>query len=621
MDSNYYKKYEPIFNTWHIKGLLGEGSFGKVYKIERQDFGVVYEAALKAITIPQSQSEVKSIMADGMDEASATSYLRQVVEDIVGEFVLMSKLKGNSNIVSYEDHIVEQHTQGIGWDILIRMELLTPLIDHVRTENLTRKDIIKLGIDMCKALELCQKYNIIHRDIKPENIFISANGDYKLGDFGIARTVEKTTSGLSKKGTYVYMAPEIYRGEAYGSSVDIYSLGIVMYRLLNENRTPFLPAYPAPITHNDREAAVMKRISGSAMHTPVNAVGRLAEIVLKACAYLPKDRYSSPMQMREELEAILYNKEEAKIIYPKGDEAPIKSIEYISTGEEITVIDSTNSTDISPNIAPKSKATGVGALAVDRTESVFGDKHKEFTVNKTESDIGSSKIIPVKRKPFKWLIPVAAVVAVLLIAGGAWVLNLPKEVAVTAIAGIDNIIELETGITMQLSPSIEPQNATDKNVTYSSENKLVATVSETGEITALLAGETKITVNVGGLDKVITVSVKEPHRVIEEWRNEGYEDAPPYKEFERLYRDGVATDEIRYTGNQKPQETQTNTGGSTSSTKPLSGNTQKDGNSSNNNSGAQQTPSQPPAQQEQPPVQNDPPPNSDKPPEVYVDFD
>jgi serine/threonine protein kinase len=393
MNTEYYKKYEPIFNSWYIKSLLGEGSFGKVFEIERQDFGVTYKAALKAITIPQNQSEIKSVMADGMDEASATSYFRQVVEDIVSEFVLMSKLKGNSNIVSYEDHIVLEHTEGIGWDILIRMELLTPLIDHIHKEKLSRKDVIKLGIDLCKALELCQKYNIVHRDIKPENIFISDNGDYKLGDFGIARTLEKTSGALSKKGTYVYMAPEIYRDDEYGSNVDIYSLGIVMFRLLNENRTPFLPAYPAPITHKDREAAIKKRISGAVLPRPANADGRLAEIVLKACAYDPKDRYFSPMEMREELEAILYNKEEAKIIYPKGDETPIKSIEYIETGQDIPSIHSEDKTDLLiGSISQESEKTEglVTHRTVDKTESVFGTKDEIFHDN-TASVLGANE--------------------------------------------------------------------------------------------------------------------------------------------------------------------------------------------------------------------------------------
>ena len=252
MDITYYKKYEPVFGSWKIVREIGEGSFGKVFEIERRDFGYTYKAALKAITIPQSQSEVKSVLADGMDEQSATSYFRGFVEEMVAEFVLMSKLKGHSNIVSYEDHRVVEHTEGIGWDILIRMELLTPLLDHVSKNPLSRSDVIKLGIDICKALEVCRKNNIIHRDIKPENIFYSDIGDFKLGDFGIAKTVEKTTGGLSKKGTYTYMAPEVYKGEAYGASVDIYSLGIVLYRFMNNNRTPFLPSYPTPIKYADR---------------------------------------------------------------------------------------------------------------------------------------------------------------------------------------------------------------------------------------------------------------------------------------------------------------------------------------------------------------------------------
>ena len=287
-------------------------------------------------SVPQSQSEVKSVIADGMDEESAEKYFEKLVGEIVEEFVLMSKLKGNSHIVSYEDHNVVKNPDKIEWDIFIRMEKLTGLIDFISKNKIVKKDIIKLGIDICKALELCQKYNIVHRDIKPENIFVSESGDYKLGDFGIARQVEKTMAGLSKKGTFTYIAPEVYKGEAYGSTVDIYSLGIVMYRFLNNNRTPFMPEYPKPITHNNREISLVKRMSGIVFPKPVNADGRLAEIVLKACEYEPKNRYNSPLLMRIELESILYNEAEGRIIYPKGDTADIKSINYINTGEETT---------------------------------------------------------------------------------------------------------------------------------------------------------------------------------------------------------------------------------------------------------------------------------------------
>lgn len=216
---------------------------------------------------------------------------------------------------------------------------------------------------MCKALELCQRYNIIHRDIKPENIFVSDTGAFKLGDFGIARTAEKTMSGMSKKGTYSYMAPEVYRGSAYGFSVDTYSLGVVMYRLLNNNRLPFLPQPPEPITYSQREIALAKRMGGEQPPSPMNAGGRLGEIVLRACAFTPENRYSSPMQMRQELEAIQYGPEDAVLVYPSGDELALHENQYASQQSQVEV-NTPESTRAIP--APET------VEATEKTESVFG---------------------------------------------------------------------------------------------------------------------------------------------------------------------------------------------------------------------------------------------------------
>lgn len=300
-----YKIGDIVLGNWTLNRLIGEGSYGKVYEADREDFGVTYKAAIKIITIPQNKSELKSVMSEGMDKESVTDYFRTMAEEIVREFSLMSRLKGTANVVSYEDHAVIPHEDAVGWDIIIRMELLTPLLDYINSVAFTCKDTVKLGIDLCRALELCQRFNIVHRDIKPENIFVSELGDYKLGDFGIARTIDKTSSGLSKKGTYTYMAPEVYKENAYGPSVDIYSLGLVLYRLLNDNRAPFLPQYPAPITFNDRETALARRMAGEDLPAPHHADNRLTEIVLKACAYDPKDRYSNPAEMRNNLETVM----------------------------------------------------------------------------------------------------------------------------------------------------------------------------------------------------------------------------------------------------------------------------------------------------------------------------
>ena len=171
--NGHYSPGDVVLGNWTLVKLLGQGSFGKVFEAEREDFGTVYKSAIKIITVPYSDSEIVSARAEGLTETEIEKYFGSVVREVVGEFELMSRLKGTANVVSYEDHSVIRHTEGIGWDVIIRMELLTPMLEHMSCNSMTRMDVIQLGIDICKALELCQRYNIIHRDIKPENIFVN----------------------------------------------------------------------------------------------------------------------------------------------------------------------------------------------------------------------------------------------------------------------------------------------------------------------------------------------------------------------------------------------------------------------------------------------------------------
>ena len=370
-----YSVDAAVLDGWNVTRLLGEGGYGKVFEIERSEFGQTYRAALKVITVPQSSAEVRSVISEGMSVSQAEAYFHGIVEELMHEFSIMFKLKGTANVVSCEDLRVLEHPDGIGWDILIRMELLHPLLPYVYQHPMARRDIIKLGIDICKALELCQRYNIIHRDIKPENIFISDNGDYKLGDFGIARTIERTTSGLSKKGTYSYMAPEVYAGREYGFSVDTYSLGLVLYRMLNKNRGPFLPQPPEAITFSSREQALGRRISGEALPRPFYGEGRLGEIVLKACAFDPKDRYSSPQQLRQELEAILYTQTDAAVIYPDGDELTMDRESYASARYAAAFGTSTSkSASATQGVFTGDYHTKAEATSEERTQSAFGSE-------------------------------------------------------------------------------------------------------------------------------------------------------------------------------------------------------------------------------------------------------
>lgn len=287
---------------WKITEKIGEGSFGKVYKAQRTERGKSFYSAIKIINIPGSQSELNSVRSETGDDQSARQYFQNLVEECIQEISTMEYFRGNSYIVSVEDFKVMEYLDVIGWEISIRMEYLTSFIDYCAERQLTEKEVIQLGMDLSKALEYCRKLKIIHRDIKPENIFVSRFGDFKLGDFGIARELERTMSGFSKKGTYSYMAPEMYKGEKYDSRVDIYSLGIVLYKLMNHNRLPFMSLEKQFITYRDKENALNKRIAGEQMSAPADAGAQFARIILKACAYDPAQRYQTPEEFYRALD-------------------------------------------------------------------------------------------------------------------------------------------------------------------------------------------------------------------------------------------------------------------------------------------------------------------------------
>lgn len=292
---------QEIWPEWRIVRKIGRGSFGVVYEAVRKDHQIESRAAVKVISIPQNESEIDSLRAEGLSADGTLTYLRGVVNDFVREIQLMESLKGVQNIVSVEDYKVVEKRGQIGWNIYIRMELLTPFNVYIQTKTMSEREVIKLGCDICTALELCAKRNIIHRDIKPENIFVNSFGDFKLGDFGIARKLENVTGGLSQKGTYNYMAPEVERGTQYDRTVDLYSLGMVLYRLMNRNRLPFLNTEQQLMNPNERMAALRKRMNGEPLPAPCDASPMLAQIILCACEYDSKKRFASPTAMKNAL--------------------------------------------------------------------------------------------------------------------------------------------------------------------------------------------------------------------------------------------------------------------------------------------------------------------------------
>ena len=288
-----------MWPDWEVVDHLGSGTFGSVYEIHRKIFSHTDKAALKVLSIPKSKSDIQELLYNGYDQKSITERFKNHLEDIVKEYALMSQLKGCANVVYSDDIRYVQHEDGIGWDIHIKMELLQPLI-AVLKNPVDQKQVIKIGIDICNALELCKEKNIVHRDIKPQNLFVSENGTFKLGDFGIAKTAEKTMGG-TKTGTFNYMAPEVYNNQPYGVAADQYSLGMVLYWLLNERRMPFFPLPPEIPTASQEELARQRRLSGEMPPEPKHGSAAMKSIVMRAIAPNPADRFPSPTDMKNAL--------------------------------------------------------------------------------------------------------------------------------------------------------------------------------------------------------------------------------------------------------------------------------------------------------------------------------
>ena len=292
------------WQDWHIVGEIGEGAYGRVYRAEKENGGVKAVSAIKVIQVPSERSELLSLRRESRSGEELRRNLKEIVDGYVNEIRVMYRLQGHSHLVSIQDHLVEETEDGPGWRIYIRMECLQPFDEYAMTHTFTREEIIRLGISLCEALSACAEHGILHRDIKPENLFVTESGQYKLGDFGIAKALGCTVSSYSSKGTFSYMAPEVFHGKPYDSRADLYSTGIFLYKLMNRNRDPFIDPEKQIVTWQDREQAMNRRIGGEKLPAPADADEKLSKVILKACEFEPVDRYGSPDAMRKALAAL-----------------------------------------------------------------------------------------------------------------------------------------------------------------------------------------------------------------------------------------------------------------------------------------------------------------------------
>ena len=302
-----------IWPGWEIKEQIGEGDFGKVFRMERTDAGITGEAALKVIEISGDSSEIKMFRKMGMDEDSILEIYEERKNQLYTSIARLSSLRTAYGIASVEDFDSFWNEEESSWTILIRSEFLESLDVYGKKKGgvLLPEEIAGMGRDIAGALMTLEKEGITSLSVKPSNILRNSEGSYKLSDAGINEGIGRLAA--SKVGTlFSWDAPELVKSGNYDQTSDIYSLGMVMYVLLNGGKRPFMEEGGVQKRWMQFRIANERRVSGEPLPKPVYGDEELQNIVLKACAPRPEDRYKNALELRDALEIWLFGQKYGK---------------------------------------------------------------------------------------------------------------------------------------------------------------------------------------------------------------------------------------------------------------------------------------------------------------------
>jgi tetratricopeptide (TPR) repeat protein len=281
---------EPVWHPgerigdWTLEASLGEGGSASVFSASRDLGGVRQQAALK-------------LLRRGLYSADARRQFRrerQALAALVHPNI--AHLIDGGITESGVPYLVMEHVDG------------TTITDHARTGQLDIATRLRLVVQVCRAVAVAHRNLFVHRDLKPANILVTASGDVKLLDFGIAKLLDAdvddpadtTRSGYAPL-TPGYAAPEQYSGGAISTATDVYALGVLLHELLLGER----PVRDRPTRPSVRVA----ELATDLWHLPATRSelraalrGDLDNIVLKALAEEPGRRYAGAAELADDLE-------------------------------------------------------------------------------------------------------------------------------------------------------------------------------------------------------------------------------------------------------------------------------------------------------------------------------
>lgn len=324
---------EMIHECWdnlEVKKCISRGNFGVVFQCTGG--GKTYARDLAVKVVERDFGDDDRINAEDAG-LSFDEYFQKKEDTARQEIALMVEGQG-SHVMPVHNYMIKEEPDKSAFYVLIVMEKMDDDIRKTarsaalwqnpdrtkKPEAQGKRDAeayaVRLANHILTALTVLQnrKDPILHRDIKPANIFLRKidpakedggceNYDFYLGDFGIARILDDMVTNVTTAGTQVYMAPEIIRGKADESS-DLYSLGIILYQIVNHWHTPFTSGTGA--NGNVQQEAYVRRMQAEEIPAPDGCSPEFAKFILKLCRYDPEERYANAKEALDALNRILY---------------------------------------------------------------------------------------------------------------------------------------------------------------------------------------------------------------------------------------------------------------------------------------------------------------------------
>ena len=284
------KIISPMLDGFAIGGSLSSHDGVSCYPAMKENSDQKY--ILKVISIPGSQAQLDALLLTGAykDPAAALDYFKALADEVVAEAEALKKLSKLEGFLPYESwQVVPMENNDLGYQVYLLGSYKQTLDRFMRRSPMTHLAAVNLGLDLCAALAICRKSGFLYVDLKPENIFVSDDREYRIGDLGFVKLDSLKYTSLPSKYRSAYTAPDQDDTLAtLNETVDTYAAGMILYQVFNNGQLPSEP--------NTAETP---------LPAPLNADYEIAEIIMKAVAPDPRDRWDNPMAMGQALAAYM----------------------------------------------------------------------------------------------------------------------------------------------------------------------------------------------------------------------------------------------------------------------------------------------------------------------------